>query len=157
MTKQDYATSEFDAAANYDRIMPALAMIACQRLGLAKKTAELMYISLINLKHQVKTIYGLSAKYGLPWEHPLFGSGQGSGGSPTFWAVIADVLLNCMDSKGTELILSNSSGDVISARNEDGYVDDTLLGVYGRDTNVTARLTTTAQCHERPSIQLAEN
>ena len=97
-----------------------------------------MYNSLINVKNQVKTIDGLSAKYGLTSEHPLFGSGQGSGGSPTFWAVIADVLFNCMDSKGAALILSNPSGDVISARNKDRYVNDTLLGVDGRDTNVTA-------------------
>ena len=51
LLKQDCATTEFDAAANYDRIFPALAMIACQRLGLAQKPAELMYNSLVDLKH----------------------------------------------------------------------------------------------------------
>ena len=29
LSKQDAATLEFDAAANYDRILPALAVIAC--------------------------------------------------------------------------------------------------------------------------------
>ena len=45
LTQQDVAASEFDAAANYDRILRLLAMIACQRLGLAKKPADLLYNS----------------------------------------------------------------------------------------------------------------
>ena len=94
-----------------------------------KKTAELLYNSLVDLKHQVKIIYGLSVKYGPTKEHPLFGSGQGSGGSPTFWEVIADILFNCMNSKGAELVLTSPSRDTISERNEDGYVDNTTLGV----------------------------
>ena len=149
LTKQDAATSEFDAAANYDRIMPALAMIACQRLGLAKKPAELLYNILIDLKHKVRTAYGLSAEYGSTPDRALFGTGQGSGGLPTFWAVIADVLFNCMDSKGLELIFTNPGGSRVSARNEDGYVDNTSLGVDGRDSKVTERITAAAQRHER--------
>ena len=120
-------------------------MIACQRLGLAKKPADLLYNSLIDLKHQVRTIYGVSEEYGPTKEHPLFGSGQDSGVSPTFWAVIADILFNCMDSKGAELIFSNPGGDITSARNEDGYVDNTALGVDGRDNKVTEQLTSAAQ------------
>ena len=42
LTYQDAATSEFNAMANYDRIMPTLAMIVCQCLGLAKKPADLL-------------------------------------------------------------------------------------------------------------------
>lgn len=149
LTKQDAATSEFDAAANYDRILPAIAMIACQRLGLAKKPAELLYDSLVDLKHQVKTIYGLSAEYGSTSDHPLYGTGQGSGGSPTFWAVIADILFNSIDSKGAQLVFTDPRRERTSARSEDGYVDDTALGVDGRDEQVIARLTTAAQRHER--------
>ena len=54
-----------------------------------------------------------------------------------------------MDSKGAELILSNPGGDITSARNEDGYVDDTALGVNGRDNEVTEQLTSAAQRQER--------
>ena len=35
--RENAVTSEFDAAANYDCILPLIAVIACQRLGLAKK------------------------------------------------------------------------------------------------------------------------
>ena len=75
LTKQDAATSKFDVVANYDRILPALAMIVCQRIGLAKKPVDLMFKSLVDFNHQVRTIYGLSYEYGPTREHPLFGSG----------------------------------------------------------------------------------
>ena len=58
--KENVATSEFDAAANYGRILPAVAVIACQRLGLAEKAANLVYGSLNGICHKVRTIYGLS-------------------------------------------------------------------------------------------------
>ena len=103
--KENVATSKFDAAANYDRILPAIAVIACQRLGLAPKVADLLFNSLNKLQHKVKTLYGLFTEYGTGKDYPLFGSGQGSGGSPTFWAVIADVLFNTMDSHGAGMDL----------------------------------------------------
>ena len=74
---------EFDAAANYDKILPAIAVIACQRLGLAEKAADLVFNSLKDLKHQVRTKYGLSEEYGPTIDNTLFGSGQGSRGLPT--------------------------------------------------------------------------
>ena len=64
LLKQDAATSKYDAAVNYDRIFLALDVIACQRLGLAQKPEDLIFNSLIDLRHQVKTICGLSDEYG---------------------------------------------------------------------------------------------
>ena len=92
--RENAATSEFDAAANYDCILPAIAVIACQRLGLTEKAADLVYDSLKDLCHRVCTIYGLLMDYGPRADFPMFGSGQGSKGSTTFWAVIADGLFN---------------------------------------------------------------
>ena len=54
-----------------------------------------------------------------------------------------------MDSKGAELILSNPGGDIVSSRNKGRYVDNTALGVDGRDDNVVERITRAAQQHER--------
>ena len=149
LRKENPATSKFDAAANYDRILPAIAVIACQRLGLAPKVADLLFNSLNKLQHKVKTMYGLSTEYGPGKDYPLFDSGQGSGGSPTFWVVIADVLFNTMDSHGAGMDLRDPTDTVVSQRNEDGYVDDTSLGVDGCDNKVLNRLTTSAQRHER--------
>lgn len=149
MRKENAATAEFDAAANYDRILPAIAVIACRRLGLATKIGDLFFHSLNKLKHKVRTLYGLSTEYGPTVDLPLYGTGQGSGGSPTFWAVIADVLFKTMDEYGTGLDLVDPTGRTKSRRNEDGYVDDTSLGVDGRDSEVVGRLTMAAQRHER--------
>ena len=149
LQRENGATSEFDAAANYDRILPAIAVIACQRLGLADRVGELLFNSLEKLKHKVRTMYGLSKEYGPEEEFPLFGTGQGSGGSPTFWAVIADVLFNTMDEYGHGMKLQDPSGRLHNARNEDGYVDDTSLGVDGRDEDVHGRISAAAQRHER--------
>ena len=149
LQREDAATSEFDAAANYDRILPAIAVIACQRLGLAVKAGDLLYSSLEKLTHRVRTLYGLSTAYGTTADCPLFGSGQGSGGSPTFWAVIADALFNTIDDYGHGLSLQDPRATVRCNRNEDGYVDDTSLGVDGRDNNPHERIITAAQRHER--------
>ena len=149
LQKENAATSEFDAAANYDRILPAIAVIACERLGIATKIGDLLFNSLDQLKHKVRKMYGLSTEYGPTDNYPLFGSGQGSGGSPTFWAAIADVLFDTMDDFGPGLVLQDPRGDQISQRSKDGFVDDTSLGVDGRDQNVIGRLTESAQRHER--------
>ena len=46
LCKENAATSEFDASANYDHILPAIAVIACQRLGLAPRVADLLFNTL---------------------------------------------------------------------------------------------------------------
>ena len=51
--KENATTSEFDAAAHYDCILPAVTVIACQRLGLAEKAANLAFDSLNGLRHKV--------------------------------------------------------------------------------------------------------
>ena len=43
---------------------------------------------------------------------------------------------------------SNLVKDIISERNEDGYVDDTAMGVDGRDARVAKRLHSVEQRHE---------
>ena len=87
--------------------------------------------------------------YGPSVEFPLCGSGQGIGGSPTFWAVIADAFFNSIDSYRPGLDLCDPNRTISSHRNEDRYVDNTSLGVDGRDQNVVGRLTEAAQHHER--------
>ena len=130
LCKENAATSEFNAAANYDYILPAIAVIACQRLGLAPRIADLLFNSLNKLKHKVRTLYGLSTEYGP-------------------WAVIADVQFNTMDGHGAGMVLRDPTGKVISQQSEERYVDDTSLGVDERNVNVQDRLSTSAQQHER--------
>ena len=56
---------------------------------------------------------------------------------------------NLIDAHGAELDLSSPTKSLRSKRNKDGYVDDSSLGVDGRDGRVMSRLTIAAQQHER--------
>ena len=131
MNRQEAASAEFDAVACFDRIIPALVVIATRRLGLGRQAGELLFDSLTGLQHQVRTTHGTSRAYTSSATHKHFGTGQGSGGSPTAWNVIDDVLLHALDSKGTGMNLSNPTGTVTHGRNEDVFVDDANLSVNG--------------------------
>ena len=63
--------------------------------------------------------------------------------------MIADALFNYIDAHGTRLELACPRDSTLRKRNEDGYVDNTSLGVDGRDRNIMGRLTTVAQRQER--------
>ena len=62
--------------------------------------------------------------------------------------MIADALFNSIDTHGTRLELTCPRDSTLSKRNKDGYVDNTSLGVDGRDRDVMGQLTTAAQRHE---------
>ena len=52
-----------DASKCYDRIFPNIANIALRRLGLPKGVTNAFTKTLVNMKHHVKTIYGISKQY----------------------------------------------------------------------------------------------
>ena len=63
ITKEEAALVEFDAVARFDRIIPALVVLVCGRLGLGKQAGELFLDSLTNLQHQIKTSHGISKPF----------------------------------------------------------------------------------------------
>ena len=103
--------------------------------------------SLTGMVHQVRTTHGRSEKYKSTEEDTLFGSGQGSGASPTAWNVIDEVLLHTMDQTGYGIQLSNPDGSVTNERNEDAFVDDAALGVTDTE-NIPLALQKKTQQHE---------
>ena len=72
------------------------------------------------------------------------------------WAVIADALFNSIDVHGAGLDLASPTETHWCKRNKDGYVDNTLLVVDGRDNRVVNRLTVAAQRHERTLFATGE-
>ena len=132
LTKENTVTAEFHTTANYDHILPVLVVIACRRLGLGQRIGDLLFDSLSNPRHRVWTMYGISKEYGSTLEHTFFGTGQGSSGPHTFWAVILEALFNSINAQRHGLQLSNLDGSISNGRNEDSYVDDTSIEVDGR-------------------------
>ena len=53
----------------------------------------------------------------------MFGTGQGSGGSPAFWLAISDVMFQCIDRELDGAAFSNPSKDQLSQRMEDAFVE----------------------------------
>jgi hypothetical protein len=74
-----------DAKQCYDRIVHAIAIICLQRIGIDENTCRVMFGSLQQMQHYVKTAYGLSkTSYGCI-EIPLQGVLQGNGAGPAIW------------------------------------------------------------------------
>ncbi len=87
MLRTNYARFDNDASACYDRIIVALGMMAARRCGMPINAVRSHAKSLELMKYYtVKTMYGISEQSysGTPFA-PLFGTGQGSGASPSVW------------------------------------------------------------------------
>ena len=148
--KKTAATAEFDAVANYDRMIPALVALSCQRLGLGDTAARMLVDSLEGIKHRIRTGFGDSQEtYRSDQLYTVFGTGQGSGGSPTFWNAVADVMFHCIDNDLDGIKLSNPDQTIVNERNEDAFVDDTSLIIDDVKGEVVDILTHNSQVYER--------
>ena len=60
---------------------------------------------------------------------PLFGTGQGSGASPSVWLTLVVILLQTLDCLVPDRInFSSPSGSLIHSRLSDAFVNDTYFG-----------------------------
>ncbi|KAI2501729.1 hypothetical protein MHU86_12735 [Fragilaria crotonensis] len=128
--KHDLARFDNDASACYDRIIVALGMLAARRCGMPDNAIRVHSEALQFMKYTVKTAYGVSDNnyQGTPFE-PLFGTGQGSGASPSVWLTLVVILLNTLDRLVPDRInFVPLRGDRTHQRLVDAFVDDTSLG-----------------------------
>ena len=101
--RQDGYLCSNDAKSCYDRITHSIASLALQRVGLPTGPILSMFKSLQNMKHYLRTGYGISSSsYGksLLQGKPPQGSGQGNGASPCIWVMVSTPLLNMMRREG---------------------------------------------------------
>ena len=120
-----------DASGCYDRIVVALATIAALRLGMPRAACRMQVAALALMQYFVKTMHGISeAYYRSSRSYRLFGTGQGSGGSPSIWLSIVVVLLSALTAMApAAMTFVDPWYDILSERNADSYVDDTSTGV----------------------------
>jgi hypothetical protein len=89
--------------------------------------------SIDKIKHFIKTAQGTSESYyaySNKHEGPLFGSGQGSGGSPPpLWLITWVALSNALSSIVTGMSFCSPDHSNPTSRNNDAFVDDTTGGV----------------------------
>jgi hypothetical protein len=129
--KVNYARFDNDASACFDCIIVALGMLAARRCGMPISAVRTHAKSLELMQYTVKTVYGISntSYQGTPFE-PLFGTGQGSGASPSVWLTLVVLLLNTLDRVIPDRISFRSAdGNIEHRRLVDAFVDDTAAGI----------------------------
>ena len=79
-----------DTTLCYDRIPCFLANLASRKYGMHKKICVVQGNTLEEARYHLKTKYGVSEEYIQHCKaYPMFGTGQGSGDSPTYWLSLA--------------------------------------------------------------------
>jgi hypothetical protein len=97
--KQPGAICINDMKSCYDRIVHSVAAICMRRWGLDKEALRMMFYTLQQLKHHVRTAYGLSSIYfkaNQVNQTAIQGIGQGNGAGPQIWAAISTVILDML-------------------------------------------------------------
>jgi hypothetical protein len=129
-----------DAKSCYDLIGHTPASLAMQRQGVPESTVTYMLTTLQELKHQIRTAYGVSDLiHGGQEVIPLHGVMQENGAGPAIWAVVSTPLLNMLHiaNVGSFLCSPISKEDIRFV----GYsfVDDTDLIQTPRNTLETCQ------------------
>ena len=89
-----------DAKSCYDRILHNIASICMRRLGLPPEACHVMFGTLQQVRHYVRTIYGDSATSYRGIEFPLQGVGQGNGAGPAIWLIVSIPIINMLKAEG---------------------------------------------------------
>jgi len=115
-----------DAKACYDRIVHAFAALAALRLGVPLTAIQVMFGTIQQLRHFVRTAYGdsLQSFSGTISLKPIQGLGQGNRAGPAIWAIVSSPILNsvCTVGYGIKLTSSISKSKIITVGNR--FMDD---------------------------------
>jgi len=125
-TRFSLLQTNFDAKSCYDRIIPALAGLTSQAFGLPPN------VTLCNTKTLEQAQYHLKLgdKYHPNYyshnpEHPIYGTGQGSGNSPFIWCLISSLLFDCFKSDCLGASYCTPDHSTYLKIGMIGFVDDT--------------------------------
>jgi hypothetical protein len=95
VSRPPYVKFSNDAAACYVRMIPNLANLASRAFGMDPRICKIQRETLRQVKYKLKTAMRISDD---DYHHtdlfPIYGTGQGSGSSPTLWLVIRSVLFD---------------------------------------------------------------
>ena len=115
-----------DATACYDRIIPGLGNLASRSHGLHRCVALVQGHTLEDVRYHLKTNLGITEENYTHCEiYPIYGTGQGSGNSPTVWLVISSVLFNCYESRAHGALFESPDRSISLQLYRVGFVDDT--------------------------------
>lgn len=125
-----------DATGCYDRILPPLATIHLQALGLDPAIATFLARLMFVAKRYVKTTHGVSVQsIRTTKDDPLFGIGQGNGGGPAIWLAHLTVMFTALSAICNGLIMTCIEGIKKLTTVGTGYVDDVTLFVFTKSSD----------------------
>ena len=124
-----------DATGCYDRIIPPLASIHLQALGLSKQIAVLLARLMFMARRYVKTKHGVSQKgIRTKKQAPLYRIGQGNGGGLAIWLAHLTIMFTALATLCTGLAVAGIKKLAEINLIGTGYVDDVTIVVSVNQT-----------------------
>ena len=119
-----------DASGCYDRILPPLASVHLQALGLHRSIGTFLGRLMYQAKRHVKTTHGVSENnIRTRKKRVLHGIGQGNGGGPAMWIAHLTVMFHALSSVCVGFAVQCVQGIQSMCTVGTGYVDDVTLGL----------------------------
>lgn len=116
---------DLDATSCYDRILACLASICSRRVGLSKNVAYVNAATLEQAHYHLKTKLGIStSSYTHCETHPVHGTGQGSGNSPTIWCFVCSALFDALQAQAHGATFTDYNNHTTLQLCITGFVDD---------------------------------
>jgi hypothetical protein len=126
MSRKPLIKNAEDATACYDRIIPGVGNLASRAHGLHRHVAIVQGKTLEEVRYHLKTQLGVTDDH---YKHcevsPVYGTGQGSGNSPTVWLVISSILFTCYSAKAHGARFESPDKSICVDIFRVGFVDDT--------------------------------
>ena len=126
------ATLHFDndATSCYNMIPCFLANLASRKYGMHRKICKVQGKTLKEAKYFLKTKFGISEDFIQHSKaHPMFGTGQGSSNSPTYWLFISSTLFDMYDEQANGSTYESPNKWVQVKVKAIGFVDDVQTSV----------------------------
>ena len=114
----------------FDRILPLLANISSRKYGAHPKITLVHATTLQEARYKQKTALGISADgYSHCTAFPIYGTGQGSGNSPTIWVFISSSLCDAFESNASGALFETPDRTLSLRLFIISFVDDASLKV----------------------------
>jgi len=129
LTKTTLGTFDNDAKSCYDRIIVSLAMLISRIMGMSRNASETHAEFLRQAEYHLKTKLGVSDEFYSNLMAIIYGTGQGSRASPSFWTIISTVIIDLIQKKSDGVMMASSDMETYVRRWMDGFVDDTTAWI----------------------------
>jgi hypothetical protein len=137
IARQEHRTTALcanDAKSCFDRILHSIGTICMRRVGVSEQTCMMMFGTLAQAKHYIRTTYGDSSTAYTCIEIPFQGINQGNGAGPGIWLLVSIPIINMLKTAGfgfkVRTVLSENAFSFVCYT----FVDDSDV-VHSRETN----------------------